>query len=105
MFFYTYLPLGPDSDAIRLLKVSSEPSTDGFISCSMEQKRVSKVANTYVAVSHVWGTEAKTFKILIDGKTYLTTPWLWSFLTLARQRVSNELLWIDAICTDQENIT
>lgn len=78
----------------------------------------------YSCLSYTWGDGKRTHPITINGKLYLVHQTLWDFLATAREKTKEDggivrprrgtshyaetmldpLLWIDAICIDQDNI-
>ncbi|KAF1991317.1 HET-domain-containing protein [Aulographum hederae CBS 113979] len=63
---------------------------------------VSKGENGYEALSYVWGSRYGTEPIQCEGKRLLVTPNCESALRHLRKKASPRVLWIDAICIDQE---
>jgi Heterokaryon incompatibility protein (HET) len=96
--------LGQEADAIRILRVERAHPGRKYVSWLLESVSLSSIQHTFIAVSHVWGNDDRTFKILVNGQSYFVTPQLWQFLLLAAERVSDKPLWIDAICIDQGNV-
>jgi hypothetical protein len=67
----------------------------------------------YTAASYMWGTASATREILLDGEPFLIRENLWKFLCelRARSAVSQreaenrpDMLWLDAICINQDDI-
>ena len=63
----------------------------------------------YTALSYVWGDHTDTVAIQVCGKELSVTRNLFKFLechrdTFLRNRSTEPLFWIDAICIDQSNI-
>jgi hypothetical protein len=60
----------------------------------------------YQALSYVWGSARITRSILFNGKCFPVTVNLESSLRHLREQYENGLvLWIDALCIDQENVS
>lgn len=83
------------------------PSKDerGDIQCELFEYSIleSDTANhPYEALSYVWGGEDKPQSILIDNKALKVTQNLYTALLHFRNRQCPRLLWVDAICIDQE---
>ncbi|KAI0126374.1 heterokaryon incompatibility protein-domain-containing protein [Xylariales sp. AK1849] len=57
----------------------------------------------YVALSYAWGDVDDTTKIQLDGCPYLVTLSLHGALQRLRQPNKSVMLWIDALCIDQQN--
>lgn len=97
---FKYEPLVGPNVSIRLLEIELDPN-ENCISCSLTERSIEAAEGQYIALSHVWGNDFRTAKILLNGQAYYTTPQTWQFLRLARERGIQENLWIDAICIDQ----
>jgi hypothetical protein len=98
---YTYHALSDGE--FRLL--SLEPGTfDSPISISLEHRILSESSNTYEALSYAWGTspERKTIRCG-DGKLDITVN-LFDALHRLRSITTTRVLWIDAICINQEDL-
>ncbi|KAI0889556.1 heterokaryon incompatibility protein-domain-containing protein [Annulohypoxylon maeteangense] len=94
---YHLLPEG----ATRLLTLHPlQP--DGRIRCSFGVYNVNDAATTpsYVALSYVWGPETPTFEIIVDNEVMTIRENLYAFLL---QCISDSLLWIDALCINQQD--
>jgi hypothetical protein len=63
---------------------------------------ISKDGNSYEALSYVWGSRFGTEPIRCDHKLLLATPNCESALRHLRQKNTTRMLWVDAICIDQE---
>jgi Heterokaryon incompatibility protein (HET) len=59
----------------------------------------------YEALSYTWGSEDSQNAILLDGKTFLVRDNMWEALIQFRLRDEEHMLWIDAICVNQDNIS
>lgn len=88
---------------VRLVRLQSR-SYDQSIRCSMTSN-LSIYDTEYSAVSYEWGDPtAPRQEILINGKIFSIQQSLYSFLhSLVAQDCTEELLWIDALCIDQQN--
>jgi Heterokaryon incompatibility protein (HET) len=96
--------LGQEADAIRILRFEKTHPGRKHVSCLLETVSLSSIQHNFIAVSHVWGNDDRTLKILMNGQSYFVTPQLWQFLLLAVERVPDKSLWIDAICINQSNV-
>jgi len=98
---YTYHALSDGE--FRLLNL--EPGTfDSPISISLEHRILSESSNTYEALSYAWGTSLERKMIKCgDGKLYVTVN-LFDALRRLRSIASTRVLWIDAICINQEDL-
>ena len=100
-----YQELGVKADSIRLMNVKRDSAHHNILSCSLKVVRLRDVRNSFFAVSHPWGKEAKSFKVLVNGSAFFVSPQLWQFLHLAAERLAGQQLWTDAICIDQRSTT
>lgn len=60
----------------------------------------------YRALSYMWGDETATHTILLNGRRFDVTENLFQFLLQhvgTRTEENNIHIWVDAICTNQEN--
>ncbi|KAF2023074.1 HET-domain-containing protein, partial [Setomelanomma holmii] len=62
-----------------------------------------KSAKDYAALSYTWGSAAPTIPILLHGKVTLVSENLYLALLHLRKR-SVELIWVDALCINQEDL-
>lgn len=126
---FNYSPL-ENSRTIRLLELFQE--TDGFhspIICKIHHVSLDDETVQYRALSYCWGEPIKTQTICINGKTIFVTINLqnalrrlrtnyfcccdlvcecsespWYPETIDKHFTSPRLLWIDALCINQEDI-
>lgn len=49
----------------------------------------------------MWGTDLPTYKILLNGAVVFVRPNLWFFLHYARDKLSENYLWVDNLCINQ----
>ncbi|KAH8656875.1 heterokaryon incompatibility protein-domain-containing protein [Ilyonectria robusta] len=111
---YIYRPLDRDNGEIRLVKLEMSADDDD-ISCELLTVPLAS-APPYEALSYTWGSPLNKHKISIDGTPFQVTGNLFAALqhlrnpTSLRENVpvryqeSHRLLWIDAICINQEDI-
>jgi hypothetical protein len=88
----------PDSDSYCFGSAAFEKYNDDF-----------EGDPRYTALSYVWGDHTDTITIQVCGKELSVTRNLFKFLechrdTFLRNRSTEPLFWIDAICIDQSNI-
>lgn len=101
---YSYEPLNPDRPAIRLLHLHPG-GNNSEISCSLSQAELNQRNDTisYEALSYTWGLPDLFERIIVDGCYLNVTYNLHSVLQQLRYSDVDRILWIDAICIDQEN--
>ena len=103
---YTYSPIDLSTDAIRLLRLSS--GSDGEpIHCDLFQTFLSSNQADgvpYEALSYTWGdVDSELYEISVCGKKAMVRENLYLALNSLRQPKQEKILWIDAICIDQDN--
>ncbi|KAL9631354.1 MAG: hypothetical protein Q9204_004267 [Flavoplaca sp. TL-2023a] len=100
---FEYTPLDDDRRCVRLLIIKSGSSLVA-IDCHLIQVPLGD-GPSYEALSYTWGTPDFTSSISLTGTDFQVTPNLGS--ALKRLRLDNEdrIMWIDAICIDQANIS
>lgn len=100
---------GKDEDRyIRLLKLHAVSKTDGpktTVECSLSQTRL-RDTPSYEAVSYRWGNEDKSTNrmIRLDGVEWEVRDNLWRLLCEFRCFNEDRILWVDAICINQDDI-
>ena len=97
---HSYRPL--KSNEIRLLILNPGKREDP-IECYLEHYGVSS-AKSYHALSYVWGDTSNPAKIRLDGSEFPVTYNLGAFLRARRKEDECYVLWIDALCINQQDI-
>lgn len=101
---YDALPLLPaDGDTTRVLRIEPSVSFDDPICCTLKVMPL-QGAPAYSAVSYVWGDPAITRTIHVNGVPITVRLNIWNVLLQMRSNGNTGLLWIDAICINQEDI-
>jgi hypothetical protein len=95
-----YKPLNYAISSIRLLRIQPDTSPEGYIQCTLQHATVDE---EYTCLSYVWGPPDPGEFILLDGRHHKVRETLLNFLEMARARHTDKLLWIDALCIDQDN--
>jgi hypothetical protein len=91
----------PHQRAIRLLRIKSGTGDD-VIQITLETFDLDSKTQ-FTALSYVWGDEKSPCKITCDGHKKPVRRNLWGVLSQLRKQRFHSLLWVDAICIDQEN--
>ncbi|OCK81951.1 HET-domain-containing protein, partial [Lepidopterella palustris CBS 459.81] len=100
---FSYEPLG-DVRNIRVVYIEPALAASDPISCSLEIVHLdAKPPPCYEALSYVWGSPRGTIPISCDGKSLLVTPNLLEALRRIRHFRYTRLLWVDAICINQDD--
>ncbi|RDW57093.1 hypothetical protein BP6252_13839 [Coleophoma cylindrospora] len=108
----TYLPLNPADNEIRLVALQPSLQSDE-ISCQIIHRRfpASDAESDkqlqvlqYEALSYAWGLPSNQRQILINKIPCQVRENLWWALHHLRLRYGVRLLWIDALCINQEDV-
>ncbi|PVH84309.1 HET-domain-containing protein [Cadophora sp. DSE1049] len=103
-----YSPLDHSTSQIRLIHLQPRLSPDDQdIRCSLSLANLEDENCTYEALSYEWGPPTDTpMYIRLDDCRFAVRPNLWSALWHLRddgEEGSARILWIDALCIDQNN--
>lgn len=118
---YEYTPLPPDTDQIRLLTLFPASEEDGEIIIALQNSTTKAAARQYEALSYVWGStdDPETVSIVSSSTSgadedmsssacnvapLLVTQNLAVAMRHLRRQDVARILWIDAICIDQQNM-
>ncbi|KAF0319668.1 hypothetical protein GQ607_013148, partial [Colletotrichum asianum] len=103
MLPFNYNPLDLSKRGIRLLRLLK--SHAGPICCELfEVKVTDRGCDTpYEALSYVWGSPDLTHQIEVNGKELSITANLHVALSYLRLADTDRVLWVDAVCIDQNN--
>ncbi|KAM0413016.1 hypothetical protein ACHAPD_008084 [Fusarium lateritium] len=104
-----YISLDSKSHEIRLLTL--HPATDEHdpICCTLSHAEL-KPSNgsaipVYEALSYVWGKPDFSELILLNDQEFFITPSLKYALSCLRSTTTPRVLWVDAVCINQSNIS
>ncbi|KAF2678954.1 HET-domain-containing protein [Lentithecium fluviatile CBS 122367] len=101
---YRYRPL-PDASSTRVLVLDPAPKRDSPLRCHLVEINLDtfdKRTYSYEALSYVWGEREGNRPIECEGKSLLVTPNCEHALRALRNTIMPRVLWVDAICIDQE---
>ena len=99
---YEYQPLSEDAEAIRVLVLHPAADYDAPINGSIEHVAYSSVE--YTAMSYVWGSLMQSHTISVNSRDLRIGANLYSVLRSVRKPSGSLLIWVDAICINQEDI-
>ncbi|KAH8652696.1 heterokaryon incompatibility protein-domain-containing protein, partial [Tricladium varicosporioides] len=112
MMNFEYKPIrlkGPAFRLLRLLKGNSGP-----IQCQLFESKLSLLEHTtaslehiysYAALSYTWGNTTKPCDIIVNGSNMTVTKNGYLALQDLRYQEKDRVLWVDALCIDQNNKT
>ena len=107
MSSYKYVRLPLPGDYIRLLcLLPNKSEKDEPLHCKLHNYSLQKSSprtHRYEALSYVWGDSHERLPIYVDGDQLLITRNLYAALLRLRDHSFERMVWIDAICIDQEN--
>lgn len=104
-----YSPLNALDHEIRILVLYPHEDHDAEIICETFKFSVETFSKMgaerfpYLALSYVWGNPQPEKTIWLGGKEKAVTPNLFEALQRLRDQFVPMLLWVDALCIDQEN--
>jgi hypothetical protein len=88
---------------IRLVALQPCPDPTAAIECKILNAILYDRPH-YEALSYMWGDEADPQTIKIEGKAYQIRQNLWLALNQLRLAEEERILWVDAVCINQDNI-
>ena len=106
MSSYRYLPLPSEGEYIRLLCLLPNESEAKPLQCKLHNYSLQKSGlrtHRYEALSYVWGNPRETLPIYVDEGQFLVTVNLHAALSRLRDHSFERIIWVDAVCIDQNN--
>jgi ankyrin repeat protein len=102
---YSYPPLRSEHNSIRLLRLLPSEDDAAPIQCELFEYTLhdSRSHHLYEALSYVWGDLADKRPILMHGHIFSVTVNLQAALLRLRNHAMQRVLWIDAICINQDD--
>ncbi|KAI1264001.1 heterokaryon incompatibility protein-domain-containing protein [Xylariaceae sp. FL1019] len=97
---YVFEPIDTAHPRIRLLSI--QPGS-GPLHCTMKFAEPNSKPE-YEALSYCWGSPIKSKQIIVNDATFQVTDNLYAALKRMRQETKPRVLWIDAICIDQNSV-
>lgn len=99
-----YASLQSQSRGFRILTL--EPSTDRLapVRCKLNRASFDDGDLNYAALSYVWGNPLETTAVLVNGIKTQVTLNLEAALRHIRQSSCAVVLWVDALCINQEDV-
>ncbi|TGO15317.1 hypothetical protein BTUL_0041g00010 [Botrytis tulipae] len=106
MSSYSYSSLPASGEDIRLLRLLPNEDEAAPLHCELRDyslRRSTSRAHLYEAVSYVWGDPDNTLSIFVDKRQFQVTVNLHAALLRLRDHSFERILWVDAICINQNN--
>lgn len=97
---YGPLPLSDDHLQTRFLRIRRGES-DTPLECTLFRSTL--VGANYEALSYTWGTDERSNLVLVNGIHVGVTKDLQAALLALRQPGKSRVVWIDALCINQED--
>ncbi|KAE9362638.1 hypothetical protein N431DRAFT_524964 [Stipitochalara longipes BDJ] len=100
------MPL-PSERHIRILVLHPAVRLDSPISCTLKEISLDAIRDKkhqYEALSYVWGSPAGDREVTCNKRALLVTENCLLALRYLRRKTRKRLLWVDAICINQESI-
>ncbi|KAK0701715.1 heterokaryon incompatibility protein-domain-containing protein [Lasiosphaeria miniovina] len=99
-----YSPLASENSEFRLLHLGPGPPDSPVKASLTTHPLLDGSAPVYDALSYVWGEPRFTSVIHINGSAFFVTKHLAKCLSALRLPDQERLIWIDAICINQNDI-
>ncbi|OCL03258.1 HET-domain-containing protein, partial [Glonium stellatum] len=89
----------------RLLTLLPALKFEETIQCTVDDYELDDPTRPpHKALSYLWGDPSRTIPMLLQGKTANITENLHEALQYVRKNDRKIILWVDALCIDQQNI-
>lgn len=98
-----YESLDPSLQQIRILELDPSPNLKDPITCHLSIVSFRHLP-LYECLSYTWGDSEPTDQITINGRRVNVKPNLHSALQYIRLPTTSLIIWIDALCIDQNNL-
>jgi len=106
MTSFKYKPIGLEGPAFRLLRLLK--GDDDLIQGQLFDSKLPPPASLeyvrdYAALSYTWGSKSRPCEIMINGSKMTVTKNAYLALRDLRYQGKDRVLWIDALCIDQND--
>ncbi|RAQ62744.1 hypothetical protein COH21_012863 [Aspergillus flavus] len=102
---FTYPTLPQEPYTTRMIRLLPHEDKGAPIQCELFNYDLSETGlgtHLYQALSYVWGSEMKPESIILNGCIFHVTANLHTALLYLRNRQLERILWVDAICINQD---
>ena len=96
-------PLPSSEASFRLLRVLPSRSNNSQIRCELTIAPILSLSGKYIAGSYVWGPEVAVATIRVNGIEVQVRENLMGFLHVCRRKWHSFVIWIDALCINQDD--
>jgi len=100
---FQHLRLDYFADEIRLIELFSAQEKSSRLIAGLGYTPMND-DTTYHALSYTWGDEDASHEILLNGQIFMIRKNLDNCLRAVRHPKTKIVLWVDAICIDQNNV-
>ncbi|KAF4958299.1 hypothetical protein FGADI_2465 [Fusarium gaditjirri] len=103
MTSFKYKPISLAGSAFRLLRLLKGDNDP--IQCQLFESKLAspEYVRDYAALSYTWGSASRPCDIMINGSKMTVTKNAYLALRDLRHKEKDRVLWIDALCIDQNN--
>src|SRR6266536_87102 len=100
---FEYKPISLKGLAFRLLRLLKGSS--GPIQCQLFESELALPEHTcgYTALSYTWGSTSRPCDIIVNGSDMTVTKNLYLALQDLRCQEQDQVLWVDALCINQDD--
>jgi hypothetical protein len=100
-----YTPLDPGRKEIRVVRLLPG-DRDSPVICGLETRSLTAIVGKYEALSYEWETpDTANSTIELQGRPHTVRDNLFLALVHIRSRTNAKMLWIDALCINQRDLT
>ncbi|KAF0332624.1 HET domain-containing protein [Colletotrichum asianum] len=106
MSSYTYQSITSWTNTIRLFRLVRHPPKQAYGPIYGELFKAElqdEQSITYEALSYTWGDSTKIAEVIIDGQKVAVTVNLYDALLHLRNAGEDRILWVDALCINQQD--
>lgn len=102
---FEYKSFDLERPALRQLRLKGARDSEEDIECEIIQAYLdTQDVPDYEAISYTWGDTTSSHKILLDGFDFFVPLNLFSVLGDVRRQYVDRILWVDAICINQDSV-
>lgn len=107
-FTYTELPRESPHPTTRMIRLLPNKDKDAEIKCELFNYDLTSgsgaESHLYEALSYVWGSNTRSRTIILNSCVFPVTENLYLALSRLRNRQLERILWVDAICINQDDL-